>query len=283
MRRSGAVKMPSLPCPALPRLCRDLKRHLLSVEERCLESLAWQRGSSLYAALAAAVGPAAGTAAPASSQAGQSEGEQAAGSQGSAGQGGGGGGGGGGGSGVTPRKRGHGEMAAAEADPDAEMAEAAPGPAAAPAAAQQAQQAEAEPRAQAALPLSLGAETSGAGAAAVAESSGDAQQPGGQPDAATWQHPSLAARGDRSARAAVSCCCGAPYLACCQRDVAACCLARPVGRPSQPWLLPGPAPAEPLPVLLSGQAAHTSRTLVRVFDSQPPAMDPWWRPCCFPT
>ena len=36
--------------------CRDLKRHLLSVEEQCLECLAWQPGSSLFTSMMAAVG-----------------------------------------------------------------------------------------------------------------------------------------------------------------------------------------------------------------------------------
>lgn len=43
-------------CAVLLRPCRDLKRHMLSVEERCLESLCWKQGSSLYAALVASVG-----------------------------------------------------------------------------------------------------------------------------------------------------------------------------------------------------------------------------------
>lgn len=49
----GPHVQPSLKRPAP---CRDLKRHMLAAEERCLERLAWQPGSSLYPALAAAVG-----------------------------------------------------------------------------------------------------------------------------------------------------------------------------------------------------------------------------------
>jgi retinoblastoma-like protein 1 len=49
------------PCvQQVPSLPRDLKRHLLSVEEQCLESLAWLPGSSLYTCLMAAVGIPAG-------------------------------------------------------------------------------------------------------------------------------------------------------------------------------------------------------------------------------
>jgi retinoblastoma-like protein 1 len=31
----------------LPTLPRELKRHMFSIEEKCLESLSWERGSSL--------------------------------------------------------------------------------------------------------------------------------------------------------------------------------------------------------------------------------------------
>ncbi|KAK9837434.1 hypothetical protein WJX81_002188 [Elliptochloris bilobata] len=41
-----------------PTLPRELKRHLFSIEERVLEALAWQRGSSLYPLLVAACAPA---------------------------------------------------------------------------------------------------------------------------------------------------------------------------------------------------------------------------------
>lgn len=37
-----------------PMLPRELKRHLFSIEEKMLESLAWERGSSLYPKLALA-------------------------------------------------------------------------------------------------------------------------------------------------------------------------------------------------------------------------------------
>lgn len=37
-----------------PTLPRELRRHLFSIEERVLEALAWQRGSSLYPLLVAA-------------------------------------------------------------------------------------------------------------------------------------------------------------------------------------------------------------------------------------
>lgn len=203
----------------IPSRCRDLKRHLLSVEERCLESLAWQQGSSLYAALAAAVGTETCAAGAVGSQARQAGEEPAQAGQGSAGQG----FGGSGSSCVTPRKRGRGEMAAAEARPDAEMVEAAaaPAPAAEEAAAQEAQQTEAAPAAPAGLPLSLGADLSGAGLAAVAAAelpraapaagaaaaevlSGAQQHAAGQAGAVDRQQPSLAARGDRSARVTVS-------------------------------------------------------------------------------
>jgi hypothetical protein len=40
-----------------PSLPRDLKRHLLTLQEFVLEALAWQRESSLYAAIAAAAAP----------------------------------------------------------------------------------------------------------------------------------------------------------------------------------------------------------------------------------
>ncbi|KAL4451741.1 hypothetical protein ABPG75_007403 [Micractinium tetrahymenae] len=196
----------------LPTLPRDLKRHLLSVEERCLESLAWQQGSSLYAALVAAVGPAAGAG---SGQGGQQQ-QQAGGGQAQAcpdGAGQGSGSGSGASIGVTPRKRGHEEMdAAAEAGADAQMEEAAAAPSAGAGAA--GQQAGIAPTAQPALPLSLGMETSGAGpTAGDAEAGGsggaqqqqtEAPQAEGGAGAAKWQHPSLAARGNRSARAAVA-------------------------------------------------------------------------------
>lgn len=38
----------------IPGLPRDLKRHLFSIEEKMLESLAWARGSSLYPKLVSA-------------------------------------------------------------------------------------------------------------------------------------------------------------------------------------------------------------------------------------
>ncbi|KAI8472814.1 MAG: hypothetical protein J3K34DRAFT_502383 [Monoraphidium minutum] len=41
---------------ALPSLPRELKRHLFTVEEKVVEALGWQAGSSLYGVLAAAVG-----------------------------------------------------------------------------------------------------------------------------------------------------------------------------------------------------------------------------------
>lgn len=53
--------MAVLPASLLPP-CRDLKRHMLAAEERCLESLAWQPGSSLYPTLVAAVGAQGGAA-----------------------------------------------------------------------------------------------------------------------------------------------------------------------------------------------------------------------------
>lgn len=214
---AGRISPPPFITPpplSAPRY-RDLKRHLLSVEERCLESLAWKQGSSLYAALIAAAGPAVGGSADGSSQAGKAGKEQAQGSRGAGGQGGSGGG-------ATPRKRGHAEMSAAQGEPDAEMAEAAAAPAGTAAAAeQQAQQQEA---AQPALPLSLGAETSRAGPtadAAEVEGSGGPQQGEGNAGTATWQHPSLAAQGDRSARAAVS------ALVRLARPAAACSFAEP--------------------------------------------------------
>ena len=68
MHREPWTSSPAHPCSPLPDplppcACschhrRELRRHLLSVEERTLECLAWRPGSSLYPTLLAACGPA---------------------------------------------------------------------------------------------------------------------------------------------------------------------------------------------------------------------------------
>ena len=143
---------------------------MLSVEERCLESLAWQQGSSLYTSLMAACGTSLQPA-PAAQQKQQRSASPPQGSEWQAA-----------GSGARPRKRGLEEADAPEAAAGAQQ--------------QRRQQPQQPPQsmydAQGRLPLFLGCDPP---AAAVAGHQGSA--------AAAGQHATLATLGDRSARAAV--------------------------------------------------------------------------------
>jgi retinoblastoma-like protein 1 len=65
---------------ALPTMPRELKRHLFTVEEKVVECLGWQAGSSLYAVLRAAVGDEDATAAAAAG--GEGKQQQGAGGKG---------------------------------------------------------------------------------------------------------------------------------------------------------------------------------------------------------
>jgi hypothetical protein len=177
---------------------------MLSVEERCLESLAWQQGSSLYTSLIAACGTSLQPALPAQqaqhaqqqqwspSPSPSSERQAAS-------------------SGATPRKRGLEEADAPEAAAGAHQQRR-----------QQPQQSMFD--SQGRLPLFLGCDVS---AAAVAS-----QQASAAAAAAAGQHATLAALGDRSARAAVrSLACPHPCLpACLLGSLPAGLLARPLRR-----------------------------------------------------
>ena len=153
---------------------------MLSVEERCLENLAWQQGSSLYTSLMAACGtflhPAPAPAAPPAQQAQQAQQRSASPPQSSERLAAGGG--------ATPRKRG---LEEANAPEDAAGAQQQPR--------QQPQQQQSMYDAQGRLPLFLGCDPPSAAAAGSQQAAANG---------AAGQHATLATLGDRSARAAVS-------------------------------------------------------------------------------
>lgn len=179
---------------------RDLKRHLLSVEEKSLESLAWQQGSSLYTALMAAhgtlgSGAAAEGGAPGAQPQGQPQERAAPHSNGTGGE-------------ERPPKRRRG-AAGAESSEDSEMADAAASQAG-PQPEQPVQppyppQQQPDLCREGRLPLSLGHDPP---AAAPATAPPGTQEQQHQQElaaaAAASQHAADIRRGDRSARAAVS-------------------------------------------------------------------------------
>lgn len=189
----------TMPHTLLRHCRRDLKRHLLAVEERCLESLAWRQGSSLYPALMAAVGTLGSSGSEAAQQhavpppqeqrSSPSSSERQTSRR------------------LTPHKRGAEEMeqgVGADSDmPDASAHTRQIRPSAMP-----------DTCAQGRLPLSLGHEpVRPAPAAAEGGAAGSEQQQA----AAAGHLAAEMARGDRSARAAVSGgACGGIPRACCR-------------------------------------------------------------------